>query len=84
MHQTNGRVLTLHNPADMPDPTRITSIAEPWIRATILTPDEYWAMANGLADTDGPATGTIALSEWLAAHGDTLGLRYANELERHF
>jgi hypothetical protein len=37
-----------------------------------------------LADTEGPATGTIALSEWLAAHRDDLGRRYANELERHF
>jgi GTP-binding protein LepA len=37
----DGRVIGLHNPADMPDPTRIVSIAEPWIKATILTPDEY-------------------------------------------
>ncbi len=33
--------IELHNPADMPDVTRITEIREPWIRATILTPDEY-------------------------------------------
>jgi len=38
---TNGDVLELHNPADMPDPVRIESIAEPWIKATIFTPDEY-------------------------------------------
>jgi GTP-binding protein LepA len=38
---TNGEVIELHNPADMPDPARIASIAEPWIRATIFTPDEY-------------------------------------------
>lgn len=31
----------LHNPADMPDPTRIARIEEPWIRATILVPDDY-------------------------------------------
>ena len=31
----------LHNPADMPDPTQIEEIREPWIRATILTPDDY-------------------------------------------
>jgi GTP-binding protein LepA len=37
----SGEVLTLHNPVDMPDPTRIASIEEPWIRATILTPDDY-------------------------------------------
>ena len=38
---TNGEVLELHNPADMPDPVKIDTIAEPWIKATILTPDEY-------------------------------------------
>ena len=38
---TNGDVVELHNPADMPDPVRIDSIAEPWIKATIFTPDEY-------------------------------------------
>jgi GTP-binding protein LepA len=37
----SGDVLTLHNPVDMPDPTRIERIEEPWIRATILTPDDY-------------------------------------------
>jgi len=39
--QTNGTELELHNPADMPDPVKIEEIAEPWIRATILTPDDY-------------------------------------------
>jgi len=38
---TNGEVIELHNPADMPDPVKVASIAEPWIKATILTPDEY-------------------------------------------
>jgi GTP-binding protein LepA len=38
---TDGTVIDLHNPADMPDVVKITDIAEPWIRATILTPDEY-------------------------------------------
>jgi GTP-binding protein LepA len=38
---TNGEELELHNPADLPDPVRIDSIAEPWIKATIFTPDEY-------------------------------------------
>src|SRR3712207_45544 len=38
---TNGDVIDLHNPADMPDPVKVDSIAEPWIKATILTPDEY-------------------------------------------
>jgi GTP-binding protein LepA len=34
-------VLHLHNPADMPDPSRIADIEEPWIEATIYVPDEY-------------------------------------------
>ena len=38
---TNGDVMELHNPADMPDVVRIASIAEPWIKATIFTPDDY-------------------------------------------
>ncbi|MEZ0494815.1 translation elongation factor 4 [Sphingomonas sp. IW22] len=36
-----GGHIELHNPADMPDPTRIETIAEPWIEATIYVPDEY-------------------------------------------
>jgi GTP-binding protein LepA len=38
---TDGDEIELHNPADMPDPVKIQSIAEPWIKATIFTPDEY-------------------------------------------
>jgi GTP-binding protein LepA len=37
----NGEVIELHNPADMPDVVKIAEIQEPWIKATILTPDEY-------------------------------------------
>jgi len=39
--ETAGRELELHNPADMPDPSRIAMIEEPWIEATIYCPDEY-------------------------------------------
>ncbi|KAF0212650.1 MAG: lepA [Methylocystaceae bacterium] len=38
---TNGDEIKLHNPADMPDVVKIEEINEPWIRATILTPDDY-------------------------------------------
>jgi GTP-binding protein LepA len=41
VHLTSGEELHLHNPADMPDPVRIDHIEEPWIKATILVPDEY-------------------------------------------
>ncbi len=41
IHLTDGSDMTLHNPADMPDVTKIRSIEEPWVKATILVPDEY-------------------------------------------
>ncbi|MFN8692838.1 MAG: translation elongation factor 4 [Holosporales bacterium] len=37
----SGEQIELHNPADMPDPTYINTIEEPWIKATIFVPDEY-------------------------------------------
>jgi uncharacterized protein YbjT (DUF2867 family) len=50
----------------------------------LLTADEYASMAAGRADSAAPATGTIAVTQWVADHGDELGRRYANELDRHF
>jgi len=41
IHLTNGEELHLHNPADMPDLTKVEKIEEPWIKATIMVPDEY-------------------------------------------
>jgi len=41
MTLTDGTRLDIHNPVDMPDVVKLREIAEPWIRATILTPDEY-------------------------------------------
>ena len=41
IHTRSGEVIELHNPVDMPDPTHIDFIEEPWINATIIVPDEY-------------------------------------------
>ncbi len=41
IHQTNGDLLKLHNPADMPDIMKVDRIDEPLIKATIMVPDEY-------------------------------------------
>ncbi len=41
LHRTNGVVDELHNPSDMPDSMQIASIEEPWIKATIMVPDDY-------------------------------------------
>ena len=41
INMKNKKILELHNPTDMPDPVKIDSIEEPWIKATIIAPDEY-------------------------------------------
>jgi GTP-binding protein LepA len=41
IYRTNGQVQELHNPADMPDGSVIDHIEEPWIKATIMVPDDY-------------------------------------------
>ena len=41
LNMTDGKQIELHNPADMPDVVKIDTIEEPWIRATIMTPDDY-------------------------------------------
>lgn len=41
IHLRGGETIDLENPADMPDPTKIESIEEPWVRATIMMPDKY-------------------------------------------
>lgn len=41
IHLSDGTVMSMHNPSDMPDPTRIDYIEEPWIVAEIIVPDEY-------------------------------------------
>jgi len=50
IHLTNGEMKELHNPADMPDPMRIDHIEEPWIKATILVPDEYLGSVLALCE----------------------------------
>jgi NADH dehydrogenase len=61
--------------------TRILGLA---LRDTLLTREEYLAMADGLADSDARVTGSIDLAEWITQNGDTLGRTYAHELRRHF
>ncbi|MDA7606244.1 translation elongation factor 4 [Pelagibacteraceae bacterium] len=41
VHKAKGEIIDLQNPSNMPDPTYIEKIEEPWIKATIITPDEY-------------------------------------------
>ena len=41
LHMNDGTMQILHNPADMPDSVKIDTIEEPWIKASILVPDDY-------------------------------------------
>ena len=41
VHLNSDKVINLHNPSSLPDSTHIKLIEEPWIKATIITPDEY-------------------------------------------
>jgi GTP-binding protein LepA len=50
IHLTNGGMKELHNPADMPDPVKIDHIEEPWIKATILVPDEFLGSVLALCE----------------------------------
>jgi nucleoside-diphosphate-sugar epimerase len=62
----------------------ISSVLNLALHDVLLTSDEYHAMADGLADTDGPATAPTAITDWLGTQGATLGAHYANEIKRHF
>ncbi len=41
LYMNDGSMIEMHNPADMPDPVQIDHLEEPWIKATIMAPDEY-------------------------------------------
>lgn len=51
LHMRDGRMIEMHNPADMPDVTKIDHIEEPWIKASILVPDDYMGAVLKLCET---------------------------------
>ena len=56
-----------------------------WVLGDVLvTKEELDGLIAGLATTDGPATGSRRLTDWLRANADTVGVRYASEVARHF
>ena len=50
VHKTNGDSFELHNPVDMPDGSVIAKMEEPWIKATIMVPDDYLGAVLGLCN----------------------------------
>ena len=70
INMNNGSVIDLHNPTDMPDPVKIDSIEEPWIKATIIVPDEFLGVVLELCTSKRGIqinlnyTGTRAMAEY--------------------
>jgi NADH dehydrogenase len=54
------------------------------VRDVVLTRDEVTELQARLMCSAAPPTGTTRLADWLAANADTLGRRWASELDRHF
>jgi uncharacterized protein YbjT (DUF2867 family) len=78
----DSRSRIVHVPgAVLPAVSRLLGLV---LHDVLLTREEYQTMAQGMADTDGPATGPTAFSAWLAEHGTELGRTYASELKLHF
>jgi NADH dehydrogenase len=54
------------------------------VRDVLVTGDELAGLVAELVATDGPATGSVRLSEWLADRAGDVGREYASELARHY
>lgn len=50
IYMTNGEVIDLHNPAEMPEVVKISKIEEPWIKATIIVPESYLGAVLALCE----------------------------------
>ena len=50
VYMTNGEVIDLHNPAEMPEVVKIDKIEEPWIKATIIVPESYLGAVLALCE----------------------------------
>jgi uncharacterized protein YbjT (DUF2867 family) len=77
-----------HRPAIVHVPPRVVlavaMLLGLFVRDVLVTGDELAGLVAGLVVTEGPATGTVRLSEWLAEHAGEVGRQYASELARHY
>jgi NADH dehydrogenase len=55
-----------------------------FVRDVVLTPEEVKGLMANLLVSKGPARGKTAFKDWLAANKDTVGMKYASELQRHY
>jgi uncharacterized protein YbjT (DUF2867 family) len=72
----------MHLPAAL---AYLATLVTGWFVAdVVLTWEEYRGLMSNLLAPEGPSTGHTRLSEWLAQHGESTGIRYASEVARHF
>jgi len=55
-----------------------------FVRDVVLTWEEYQGLMGDLLAPEGPSTGQVRLSQWLAEHSQQIGSQYASEVARHF
>jgi len=72
VHVRPGLVLSL---------TKLIGLA---VKDVVITKDEIEGLMSNLLVSEDPPTGQIRLSEWLEQHADSVGAKYASELERHY
>jgi NADH dehydrogenase len=77
-----ARVWLVQVPAAFVPP--VTGLLGRVVGDVLLTGEELAGLMAGLVTTDGPATGRIAFSDWLAEHASEIGRHYASEIRRHF
>ena len=61
-----------------------TLVAGWFVGDVVLTWEEYRGLTGNLLAPEGPASGSTRLSEWLSAHKESVGKRYASEVARHY
>lgn len=62
----------------------LTNVLNPLVDDIVLTKDEMDGLMANLLVSNGPPTGRTRLEDWLAQSADTVGMRYASELDRHY
>ena len=80
--EVRGSCRVVHMPAWL---AYVGTVVTGWaVRDVVLTWEEYLGLMGNLLSPDGPAAGSTRLSEWVAANRESVGLRYASEVGRHF
>ncbi|MDQ3575629.1 MAG: epimerase, partial [Actinomycetota bacterium] len=77
---SQSRLVPVPAPA-VPLLARLVGLA---VRDVVLTRDELIGLMTGLVAPEGPTTGRVRFTDWLASHARTVGLEWASEMDRHF